>query len=76
MIIEYVDIVNLIKDEREEYEYIYKAFSCNNINYLMFFNRYKHLFNIDLDHLSVPLILILIRKMVDNGMICDKQKCE
>ena len=65
-------MVNLIKDEREEYEYIYKVFSCNNINCLIFFNRYKYLFNMNLDHLSVPLILILMRKMMDDEIIYDK----
>ena len=65
-------MIDLIKDKREEYKYIYKAFSYNNTNYLIFFSRYKYLFNINLDYLSVPLILVLIRKMINNEIVCDK----
>ena len=36
--IEYISIVNLIRDEREEYKYIYKAFRYNDTNYLIFFS--------------------------------------
>ena len=69
-------MVNLIKDKREEHKYIYEVFKYNNTNYLMFFNRYKHLFNMDLNYLEVLLILILIRKMIDKRIVCNKQECE
>ena len=36
--IEYISIVNLIRDEREEYKYIYEAFGYNDTNYLIFFS--------------------------------------
>ena len=38
MIIEHISIVNLIRDEREEYKYIYKAFKYNDTNYSIFFS--------------------------------------
>ena len=38
MIVEYISIVDLIKDERGEYKYVYKAFSYNNTNYSIFFS--------------------------------------
>ena len=76
IMVEYISMIDLIKDEREKHKYVYKAFSYNNTNYLIFFSRYKHLFNMNLDHLSVLLILILMRKIVDNRMICNKQECE
>ena len=38
MIIEYINIIDLIRDKREEYKYIYEAFNCNNTNYLIFFS--------------------------------------
>ena len=31
-------MVNLIKNKREEYKYIYEAFKYNNTNYLIFFS--------------------------------------
>ena len=76
MIVEYISIVNIIRDKREEHEYIYKTFKYNNINYLMFLFYYKHLFNMNLDYLKIRIILILIRKMVNKGMIYNKLKCE
>ena len=72
MIVEYISIIDLIKDERGEHKYIYKVFSCKNTSYLMFFNRYKYLFNINLNYLSVLLILVLIRKMIDNRIVYEK----
>ena len=65
-------MINLIKDKREKYKYIYKAFSCNNTNYPIFFSRYKYLFNINLNYLSVPLILVLIRKMINNKIVYNR----
>ena len=76
MMIEYVSIVDLIRDKREEQEYIYKAFDCNDTNYLMFFIYYKHLFNMNPNHLKIRITLILIRKLVDKRMIYNKQECE
>ena len=72
IIIEYVSIIDLIKDEREKHKYIYKVFSCNNTNYSIFFSRYKYLFNINLNHFIVLLILVLIRKMINDKTIYDK----
>ena len=72
----YISMVNLIKDKREEYEYIYKVFKYNDTNYSIFFNRYKYLFNMDLNHLEVLLILILIRKMIDKRIVYNKQEYE
>ena len=70
--VEYINIVNIIRDKREEHKYIYKTFECNNINYLIFFFHYKHLFNMDLDYLKIRITLILIRKMVDKEIVYNK----
>ena len=72
IIVEYVSIVNMIRDKREEYEYIYKVFNYNNINYLMFFIYYKYLFNINLNYLKIRIIFILIRKIIDKRIIYNK----
>ena len=69
MIVEYVNIVEIVQDEREEYEHIYKAFEYNDINYLIFFTNYKHLFNINPDHLKIRIISILIYRIMDNEII-------
>ena len=72
MIIEYVDIVEIMKDEREEHKYIYNIFGYNDINYSMFFTHYKHLFNINLNHLKIRIISTLVGRIVDIEIICDK----
>ena len=72
MIIEHINIINMIRDKREEYKYIYKVFDYNNTNYLIFFIYYKHLFNINLNYLKIRITSILIRKMVDKGIIYNK----
>ena len=38
IIVEYISIIDLIRDERGEHKYVYKAFSYNNINYSIFFS--------------------------------------
>ena len=76
MMVEHVGIINIIRDEREEYKYIYKTFKCDNVDYSIFFFHYKYLFNVDLDHLKIRITPILMRKMVDKRMVCDKQECE
>ena len=76
IIVEHVGIIDIIRDKREEHEYIYEIFECNDVDYSIFFSHYKHLFNIDLDHLKIRITPILIRKMVDEGMVYDKQEYE
>ena len=76
MMIEYASIINIIRDKREEHKYIYKTFKCNNVDYLMFLFYYKYLFNMNLDHLKIRIISILMRKMVNKGIICNKLECE
>ena len=76
MIVEHVDIIDMIRDKREEHKYIYKTFECDDVNYLIFFSYHKHLFNIDLDHPKIRITPILIRKMVDKGIVCNKQEYE
>ena len=76
MMVEYVDVVNLVRDEREEHEYIYKTFKCEDIDYSIFFSHYKHLFNVNLDHPKIRITPILMRKMVDKGIVYNKQECE
>ena len=72
MIVEHIGIVDMIRDEREEYEYIYETFECDDVDYSIFFSHHKHLFNIDLDHPKIRITSILMRKMVDEGMMYDK----
>ena len=69
-------MVNVIRDKREEYKYIYKTFECDNINCSIFFSYHKYLFNIDPNYPKIRITPILMRKMVDKGMVCNKQECE
>ena len=72
MIIEYVGIIKIVKDEREEHEYIYNVFGYNNTSYSIFFTYYKHLFNVDLDYLRIRITPTLIGRIVNIEIICDK----
>ena len=70
--VEYVGIVEMIKDEQGEHEYIYEAFRYNNTNCSIFFTNYKYLFNVDPDYLKIRITPILMYRMVDNGIICEQ----
>ena len=72
MIVEHIGIVDMIRDKREEYEYIYKTFEYDDVNYSIFFFHHKYLFNINPDHPKIRITSILMRKMVDEEMVCDK----
>ena len=72
MIVEYVSIVKMVKDEREKHEYIYNIFGYNDTNCSIFFTHYKHLFNIDPDYLKIRITPTLIERIVNIGIICDK----
>ena len=72
MIVEYVGIVNMIRDKREEHEYIYETFEYDDVDYSIFFSHHKYLFNMNLDYSKIRITPILIRKMVDKGIIYDK----
>ena len=74
MIVEYVSIVKIIKDEWGEYEYIYNAFNYNNTNCSIFFTYYKYLFNMNLDYLKIRITPTLIERIVNIEIICDKQE--
>ena len=74
--VEHVGLINIVRDKREEHEYIYETFEYNNINYLILFFYHKYLFNIDLNYSKIRITLILMRKMVDKGIVCNKQECE
>ena len=76
IIVEHINMIGLIKNKREEYKYVYKAFSYNNSNYSIFLSRYKYLFNVNLDYLSILLILVLMRKIIDNKIVYNRQKCK
>ena len=62
----------MIKDKREEHEYIYDIFGYNNTNYSIFFTYYKYLFNMNLDYLKIRITLTLIERIVNIEIICDK----
>ena len=72
MIVEYVGIVKIVKDERGEHEYIYNAFGYDDINYSIFFTYYKYLFNMDLDYPKIRITPTLIERMINIEIICDK----
>ena len=76
IMVEYVGMIDIIRDEREEHEYIYEIFEYNDVNYSIFFSHYKYLFNVDPNYLKIRITPILMRKMVDKGMIYNKQECE
>ena len=76
MMVEHIGIVEMVKDEWGEHEYIYDAFGYDDTNCSMFFTHYKHLFNVDLDHPKIRITPTLMGRMVDTGMICDKQECQ
>ena len=76
MIVEHVSMVDIIRDKREEYKYIYETFECDDVDYSIFFSHHKYLFNIDPDHPKIRITLILIRKMIDERMVYNKQECE
>ena len=76
MIVEHVGMVDMIRDEREEHKYIYEVFDCDDANCSMFFIHYKHLFNMDPDYPKIRIIPILMRKIVNEGIVCDKQEYE
>ena len=62
----------MVKDKREEHEYIYNIFSYNDINYSIFFTHYKYLFNINLDYLKIRITLTLIERIINIEIIYDK----
>ena len=74
--VEHVGIVDIIRDKREEHEYIYKTFEYDDVDYSIFFSHHKYLFNMDLDHLKIRITPIFMRKMMDKRMVYDKQECE
>ena len=76
MMVEHVGMVDMIRDEREEYEYIYEVFDYNDIDCSIFFIYHKYLFNMDPDYSKIRITPILIREMIDKGMVCNKQECE
>ena len=76
MMVEHVGMVDMIRDEREEYKYIYETFECDDVDCSIFFSHHKYLFNMDPDYPKIRITSILIRKMVDEGMVYDKQECE
>ena len=72
MIVEYVGIVEIVKDEWEEYKYIYNVFGYDNTNCSIFFTYYKYLFNVDLDYSKIRIIPTLIERIINIEIICDK----
>ena len=76
IIVEHIGLVNIIRDKREEHEYIYEAFDYDDINYSIFFIRHRYLFNVNPDYSKIRITPILIKEMMKEGMVCDKQECE
>ena len=74
MMIEHVSLVEMVKDERGEHKYIYKAFRYDDTNCSIFFTNYKYLFNINSDYLRIRIMLVLMYRMVDNRIIYEQQE--
>ena len=72
IIVEYVGIVEMIKDERGEHEHIYEAFEYDDTNYSIFFTNHKHLFNVNPDYPKIRITPTLIERMVSTEMICNE----
>ena len=72
IMVEHVGMVDMIRDKREEHKYIYKTFKCDDVDCSIFFSHHKHLFNMDPDHPKIRITPILIRKMVDERIVCNK----
>ena len=70
--VEHVGMIDMIRDEREEHEYIYEVFDYDDTDCSIFFTRHKHLFNVNLDYPKIRITPILMREMVDKGIVCDK----
>ena len=62
----------MVKDEREEYKYIYNIFSYNDTNYSIFFIYYKYLFNINLDYSKIRITPTLIERIINIEITYDK----
>ena len=72
IIVEYVGIVEIIKDEWGEHEHIYEAFKYDDTNCSIFFTNHKYLFNMNLDYSKIRITPTLIERMISIEMICDK----
>ena len=55
MIVEYIGIVEILRDERANAEYIAESFEYQDIECGMYFSWHKHLFNVDLDYLKLHI---------------------
>ena len=62
----------MVKDKREEREYIYNIFGYDDTNYSMFFTYHKYLFNMNLNYLKIRITPTLIGRIIDIGIIYDK----
>ena len=72
MIVEHVGLVDIIRDEREEHEYIYEAFDCDDTNCSIFFTRHRYLFNMNLNYLKIRITPILMKEIIKEGIVYDK----
>ena len=71
MMIEYVSIVDILKNKRGKHKYIYETFGYNNYEYFIFYTHHKYLFNIDPNHSRIRITLTLIQKMVSKRIVYD-----
>ena len=76
MIVEHIGIVEMLRDERANAEYIAESFECQDIECGMYFSRHKHLFNVDPDYPKLRIRPNLMRRMIDEGKVCYRQECE
>ncbi len=76
IIVEQLEFIKTVISEIEDKEYIAEYFECENTNCKIYFVGHKHSFNVDPEHHNIPIRPYRIRKIKQQGCVCDKQGCE
>ena len=65
MMIETRGYIDSVISELVDEEYITEYFDYDDVNYLLYFSRYKYTFNIDLDYLYILIKYRRIREIIN-----------
>ena len=76
MMVERLGFIETVISEIEDEEYIAEYFECESTGCDMYFVNHKHSFNVDPEHPNIPIKPHRMRKMKQQGCVCDKQGCE
>ena len=57
--------MEMLRDKRENVEYIAEQFDYNNIEYGIYFTQYKYLFNMDPNHPKIQIIPLLAKEIIN-----------